>query len=83
MSGSSITNISRGFTSMLVTRRSLMTNKIHTLEVSVTQEQMDEFMNPDRTRLVQDIFPDLSPELRDFIKLGIHPDEWTLFGDEE
>ena len=68
---------------MEITRRSFLTGKIHTLNIPVTREQMKEFNDPNRTRLIQDIFPDLAPELRDFIKLGIHPNEWVIIGEDE
>lgn len=54
----------------------------HTLELPVTQAQLDEFESgPSTRRLIQDIFPDLTPCERDYIKIGMTPkDSLELFG---
>ena len=42
-----------------------------------------ELINWEKGGLIQDIFPHLTPEEREFIKTGITPDEWDkLFGDD-
>ena len=62
---------------MLVTRKSMVSDKFHTFDLPVTQEQLDEYFNGDiRGRLIQDIFPDLDPDQREFILTGITPEEW-------
>lgn len=60
---------------MNITRTSQLTGKTHTLGLPVTKEQMDLFDSPNRP-LIQDIFPDLPREQREFIKTGITPEEW-------
>jgi hypothetical protein len=59
---------------MQITRTSPLTGKVHTLDLPVTQDQMDAFHR--RDDLIQRIFPNLSPEEREFIKSGITDEEW-------
>ena len=69
---------------MQVTRKSMLTGKIHTREINCTQAQMDIYQMG--FGLVQHIFPNLSPDDREFIKTGATPEEWEeVFpeGDEE
>ena len=64
---------------MKVTRISQMSNQEHTLDLNVTQEQLDEYERG--ARLIQDVFPHLSHDEREFIKTGITKEEWdSLFG---
>lgn len=64
---------------MQVTRTSMFTGKVHTLELQVTQDQLDRYTN---TRmLIQEAFPQLSDAEREFIKTGVTPEEWdAVFG---
>jgi hypothetical protein len=49
----------------------------HTLELDVTQEQLDELARPpQQRRLIQDIFPNLSNAEREFIKTGYTQADW-------
>lgn len=59
---------------MLITRKSLTSGKTHTREVPCTQEQLDAYA---RGALLQNAFPNLSKEDREFIKTGITPEEWA------
>ena len=69
---------------MQVTRRSPLTGNVNTLELNVTQEQMQEFQSEGRQRLVQEIFCDASKEEREFILTGYTPQDWEqIFGGEE
>jgi len=68
---------------MLIVRKSPLTGKIHELDLPVTQEELDEFNSP-QGRLVQDIWPDLTPGEREFIMTGITDEEWdAAFGEDE
>lgn len=58
---------------MKITRTSTISGKTHTMDISVTQKQLDDHKGG---MLIQDAMPDISPEERDFIKLGITPTEW-------
>jgi hypothetical protein len=64
---------------MQITRTSSITGKTHTLDLPVTQEQMDRYTR--REGHVQTIFPHLSPAQREFIMTGITDEEWkSMFG---
>lgn len=64
---------------MLVTKVSSLTGKENTMDLNVTQEQLDRHAS--RTELAQHIFPDLSREEREFLISGITPKEWNkMFG---
>ncbi|KAA1428625.1 hypothetical protein [Mycolicibacter arupensis] len=62
-----------------ITVRSILTGKQHTREIDVDPDLVDRF----RMRLirgtVQDVFPDLSAEDREFIFTGITPKEWRKY----
>lgn len=63
---------------MLITRFSTVSNKENTLDINVTQEQIDSWRNG---MLIQRAMPDVSAPEREFIKTGITPDEWNqMFG---
>ena len=69
---------------MQVTRRSPVTGQTNTLEVNVTEQQMQEFQSGGRQRLVQEIFCDASASEREFILTGYTPEDWEMiFGDAE
>ncbi len=68
---------------MLIKRTSPFTGKVHIFDLPVTEAQMAVFGQRVRP-MVQDIFPDLAPEWREFIKTGITPEEWdNAFGKED
>ncbi len=58
---------------MLVTKRSPFSGKIHTLDVPVTQAQLDDWNSG---TMIQEAMPNVSPELREFLMTGITPEEW-------
>jgi hypothetical protein len=62
---------------MLVTRQSPITGKINQLDLDVTVEQIKEYFGEESDRLIQEIFTNLSPDEREFIKTGILPGEVT------
>lgn len=65
---------------MEVMRKSDLTGKVNTMRLNVTIEQLDMYANGHG--LLQQIFPNLSTEEREFIKTGITPEEWkATFGD--
>lgn len=66
---------------MLVTRVSVISRKENSMELDVTQDQLNRYEFG--LGLIQDIFPNLKCEEREFIKTGITPQEWEeLFGVE-
>jgi hypothetical protein len=56
-----------------ITRKSMVTGVTHTLDLPVTTDQLEHYLNG---ALLQDAFPDLAPPLREFIKNGITPEEY-------
>jgi hypothetical protein len=71
---------------MKLMMRSMISGNVNTLELPMT---LDEFnVAHDKWKnegvFIQDAFPMLSPDLREFVKTGITPEEWNnIFGDEE
>ena len=62
---------------MKITRISQFSGETNTLDLDVTQEQMERFEMRLRTgEYVQTIFPELLKEEREFILTGITPQEW-------
>ena len=58
---------------MLIERTSMISGKTTYRELDITQEQLDEWSNG---AFIQDVFPYLSLEDREFIMTGITGDEW-------
>lgn len=58
---------------MLVTRKSMVTGRVHTLDLPITEAQALEY---EAGKLLQDAFPDASPAEREFYKTGITDEEW-------
>ena len=66
-----------------VTRQSVITRKMNTMELPISQEHLDIYDTVGDI-LVQDAFPNLDKEQREFLISGITPDEWNnTFGEEE
>ena len=60
-------------------RLSPISGKINTMNLDVTTDQ---FVAWEKGALIQDVFHNLTPKEREFIKTGITPDEWDeMFGD--
>lgn len=53
---------------MLITRKSPFTGKTRTMDIPVTQEQLDRWQNG---TLIQNAMPNIAPEHREFIMTGI------------
>ena len=72
-----------GRMTMIIERQSIVSGKTYQMELDITQEQLNDFTNG-RTGLIQEAFPHLSVDEREFIISGIHPVEWReLFGELE
>lgn len=61
---------------MFITKKSIITGIERTLDLDVTQDQIDAWYNG---MLIQDAMPNLSPEDREFIMTGITSDEWDEY----
>ena len=58
---------------MIVRRPNMFTGKVRELELNVTQEQIARWRSGE---LIQNVFPDLSTDEREFLISGLLPDEW-------
>jgi hypothetical protein len=66
---------------MLIRRISPIDGKVYEIEIDVTEEQLQDWK---AGRLIQHAMPDVSPEHRDFILMGITPEQWNaLMGEED
>ena len=61
---------------MKVTVVSAFTGKKNTIDLNITEAQLREFESP-RGRHIHEIFPDLAPWEREFLKTGVTPEEWA------
>ena len=63
---------------MLITRRSMISGEINTLEIDCTPEQIALWEAGEK---IQDCMPDVSAPLREFLMTGTTPAEWVaMFG---
>lgn len=63
---------------MLITRKSMFTGKVHTLDVPCTEEQYEAWRNG---QLIQVAMPNVPADLREFLMTGTTPEEWNeIFG---
>ena len=58
---------------MLIERRSLVSGVLRTLDLPITEDQIEMWENGAK---VQDAFPNLTHTQREFILTGITDDEW-------
>ena len=66
---------------MLVTRRSMISGKVHTKDLDITEAQYNDWMGG---TLLQYAFPQLDADDREFLKTGITKEEWDdAFGCED
>ena len=66
---------------MIITRRSKISNEIHSLNLNVTQDQLNNWLNGS---LIQEAMPQLNDDEREFIMTGILPEEWNaMFGESD
>ena len=62
---------------LYVERTSPLTGKTSAMVLDINQEQVDEWNNPNRTKLIQDIFPNLTVYEREFVMTGYTPEDWA------
>ncbi|CAB4169830.1 hypothetical protein UFOVP1082_30 [uncultured Caudovirales phage] len=66
---------------MKITKLSKLTGKVHSLDLPITMEQMNRWLGGE---LIQNVFPDLSIDEREFLISGSTNEEWTkIFEGEE
>jgi hypothetical protein len=60
---------------MKITRQSPISGEIRTFDLDITEE---EILNYQNGALIQDAFPRLNADEREFIKTGITGEEWNF-----
>ena len=66
---------------MKITRTSMISGVERTLDLPVTQEQLDAWT---AGTLIQEAMPQLSADDREFVMTGVTPEEWAIeFIEEE
>lgn len=58
---------------MKITRTSMLTGRTRTFDLDITEEQIDRY---NRGALIQDAFPNLSDDEREFMMTGSTAEEW-------
>ena len=58
---------------MIITRTSPFSGEENSMEINVTEQELDNWMNG---TLIQNAMPNLSADEREFIMTGIPPEEW-------
>jgi len=61
-----------------VTRKSILSGKTNTMTLDITQESLDIY-DIIGGMLVQNVFPNLNKEEREFLINGVTPDEWNKY----
>lgn len=59
---------------MLVTKISMFSGSENTMDLPITEEQLTRWKS--EKLLVQDVFPNLTPDQREFLMTGVTPQEW-------
>lgn len=65
---------------MIITRTSPFSGQINTMDIDVTQAQLDAWKSGGH---IQRVMPHLTPDEREFIMTGITPSEWDAAFSEE
>lgn len=65
---------------MIVTKKSMYSGKFNTMDLPITEEQIARWQSG---TLIQNAFPNLNADQREFLMTGILPEEWdVMFPDE-
>ena len=64
---------------MIVTRKNIFTGRERSLDLDITQEQLERWNNGE---LIQNVFPHLSVDEREFLMTGIIGEEWNELTEE-
>lgn len=66
---------------MKIVKTSPFTGRQNTMDLPITSEQIERWQNGE---LIQNAFPNLTPDEREFLMTGITPEDWNgIFGTEE
>jgi len=67
---------------MKVKRVSILDGETYEMDLPIQQEDLDKYES--HGGYIQDVFPNLPPEQREFIMSGITPEKWNaIFGGTE
>lgn len=61
---------------MIIERKSIFSDKVNSMDLDVTQEQLDRHKSGE---LVQNVFPNLTADEREFLVTGATPEEWDFY----
>jgi len=64
---------------MIVTRKNIFTGQSRSLDLDVTQEQLNRWKGGEK---IQNVFPHLSVDEREFLMTGIIGEEWNELTEE-
>jgi len=64
---------------MIVTRKNIFTGQSRSLDLDVTQEQLNRWQGGEK---IQNVFPHLSVDEREFLMTGIIGEEWNELTEE-
>lgn len=63
-------------------KRSVLTGLTNSMDIPVSEERVRAWLKSDE--LIQNAFPELTVDQREFLMTGITPEEWNAaFGEEE
>ena len=65
---------------MLLTKVSLLSGSTATRDIPLSEEELKAYYESHRP--IQQMYPRLSPEDREFVMTGITPEEWNRFREE-
>ena len=70
---------------MMITKKSTITKRVHTMDIPVDPNKYFSWDESEpRTRpLIQNYFPELTEDQREFILNGITPEEWEEFMEQK
>jgi hypothetical protein len=69
---------------MKLTRQSPFTGSVNTMEIPMTTEEFETALSAWKNgALIQNAFPTLNADQREFVKTGIPPAEWDTFVKDE
>jgi hypothetical protein len=61
---------------MIIERKSMLTGKVHRMDLPVTAEQLLRWAD---NELIQNVFPELTIDQREFLMTGTTPEEWDRY----
>ena len=62
---------------MIIKKRSIFTGKENEMDLDITEDQLNRFLT---TRdCIQDVFPNLNADEREFLRIGVTPEECAEF----